>query len=139
MVSLPSPSKSNLLLISGSEEGGGSRSPAPQSLTPAVRPEPRKDNQPLLFSWGTRCTPCLQQAFLGGRCFSILPSSPDFPVAIQVRTYQGKSPHTAFRSFEKCVTEIQLFSACCLHILTVAFALQPCDALKALSLECLCA
>lgn len=124
------------------EEGGGSRSPAPWSLVPAAWEQSQgKGNQLLLFPWATHCTPCLQWAFLGGRHFSVLSLTPDSPwgcLGLYVPLLGGKTPHSTFWPFEKCITKIQFCSACCLHMLTMAFAVQPCGTLKALSLECLC-
>lgn len=141
MVSLPGSSKSNLLLFPGCRGRRRQQTPSPVVSGPSsTRPE-SGEGQSAPVPTGNTLHPLAATSISGRKTFPCTAVTSRFPLGPSgtVRTpFQGKNPHITFWPFEKCITKTQICSACCPHTLTMAFAVQPRGALKALSLECSC-
>lgn len=142
MVSLPGSSKSNLLLFPGCRGRRRQQTPSPVVPGPSsTRPESGEGQSSPSLPTGNTLHPLAATSISGRKTFPCTAVTSRFPLGPSgtVRTpFQGKNPHITFWPFEKCITKTQICSACCPHTLTMAFAVQPCGTLKALSLECSC-
>lgn len=123
------------------EEGGGSRSPSPWALVPAAWGQSGERQPAPSAPMGNTLHPVSAMSISGRKTFLCTVLTSRFPLGLSgsvCTPFQGESPHSTFWPFEKCITKIQICSACCLRMLSIAFAVEPCGTLKALSLECLC-
>lgn len=141
MVIPPSSSKSNLF-SSGCRERRRQQKPRP--VVPglsSMRPESGEGQSAASIPVVNTLHPLSAMSISGRKTFLCAVLTSRFPLGLSgsvCAPFWDTIPHSTFLPLEKSITKIQICSACCLHVLTVAFAIQPCGTLKALPLQHLC-
>lgn len=140
MVILPSSSKSNLFSLGCR----GRRRQQPSPLVPglsSLKPASGEGQSAASIPVVSTLHPSSAMGISWRKTFlcTILTSGSPLGLSGSVRAPLWDTiSHSTFLPFEKSMTKIQICSARCLHMLTMAFAVQPCGTLKALSLQHLC-